>query len=360
MNIVISLIIFFTVSLNLGAKTKITSLSFNKHHRDGKMTIHLKDSFISSPELVVKDRIIQVVLPNAIVWPKIQKNVSIHQNLDTQISAYQYTKDTVRVRAVLPYKIKEMASKINLVEKNNSIEIHFPITKPVQKDLTISKLPTKDSYDESYLEQLLQDKEDAKLKEEKLISYTDQNKKDLDRVSIQMSAPNKERTFSMMPYLGKFALFLGLILLGIFTIFLFFKKCIFNKNRLGTLGKAKIIEVLHKAYIAPKKTIMTIQAYDQIFLIGLDEKGMHFLSEIRNPAGPQKGQEQETTGSNFDTKMKEAESQGKEFNIKEILSRPAEEEKKDMMNFITNNNMDNKRKLSEHIKRKVKDLKSLQ
>ena len=336
------LCIFSMMSFYLGASSRITSVSFDKKDNNGKMIIHLKTPMSSSPELVVKDKMIQVVVPNSSVWPKIHKRVSINKNLDTQILAYQYTKDTVRVRALLPYSIKGLDSKINLVEKGKSVELSFPIVSSKHKDVMAinTKVIDKDTYDESYLEKLLKDKETANVKEKKI-----KDKQDV--VQVKMAAQDKRPYASMLPYIGKFAIFLSLLLLGFLIIVGILKKYIFNKGKLGFLNNTKIVEVLNKTYIGPKKSVLTLKAYEQILLIGVDEKGMHFLTEIKNPVGLLKEGERSLMGKNFDTNIEDANVKDKEFNIKEILDRPAE-------------GQDNKVRFSEHIKNKVKEMKSLQ
>ncbi len=353
MNNLISIISLLGISFCLNAKTRITSIEFNRDNDVGKIVVFLKQPILSSPKLVIKDKIIQVVVPNASVWPKIQKKISLNKNLDAQILAYQYTKDTVRVRAVLPYNIKNIASKVNLVEKQQSIEVFFPILLSNPKDTLVSKLQLqdKDSYDESYLELLLNDKKNSTYKKEK--AYLNTNKESIDQkkhdvVKLKMSGQDKRPRFSVLPYLGKFTVFLGLMLLSFFIIVSFLKKGVFNRGKSGLLGNKKTVEVLHKTFIAPKRSIMTIKAYNQILLIGVDEKGMHFLTEIKTPIDFLKDSERQITSDNFDTNVESASSKGKKFNIKEVLNRPAESNEKDKIRF------------SERIKNKVKDLKSLQ
>ena len=360
MNTFISLIILSAVSFCLNAKTIITSISFNKERDVGKIIVHLKRPMVSNPELVIKGKIIQVVVPNASVWPKIQKRISLNKNLDAQILAYQYEKNIARVRAVLPYNVNNVASKINLVEKKQAIEIIFPIISSDQKNTLAlkSQFPNKDSYDESYLERLLNDKQTLPLKEEK--TPLNQNKEKNDVVSMKMSGQAKSPQFSLLPYLGKAALFLGLILFGLFSVVYLLKKGIFNKGKLGFLSSTNVVQVLHKTYIAPKRSIMTIKAYDQILLIGVDEKGMHFLTEIKNPMGFLKDGERQIAGDSFDTNVDDADQKDKNFNIKEILDKPAKSNKKSIIDFLGNQKEKRTVKFSEKIKNKVKDLKSLQ
>ena len=344
---------FFSFSIWADIKTKITSVSFEKIRNMGKMSIYFQSPIVSTPELLIKDKIIQVAIPHAAVWPKIDKRVSVKKKFDTKIMAYQYTNDLARVRAVLPYSVKGDKSKISLVEKGKSIDLLFPIpSKKTVRATRLNSMPSKvskekslqkDSYDESYLEKLLSDKEISKLEESDESQDGIEDKDDV--VNVRMSSPERKTNFSFLPYIFKVVFFLGIILLGLFVVVKILKKGIFNKSKLGFLSRTKVVEVLNKTYIAPKKSIITVKAHDQILLIGIDEKGMHFLTEIKNSVGLLKEGEKQLAGDNFDTNVQEATTKDKEFNLKEILDQPAKNGGK---------------KLSETIKNKVKNLKSLQ
>lgn len=356
------IIVLFLHSFFVGAKSKITSVDFSKKDGVGKLSIHFQRLLTSTPEFEVRDKLIQVVVPASSVWPKIEKKVSIGRGNDLEISAYQYNKDIVRVRTVFPYSLKKDETKVSLIERGKSVDLFFPLPTTSSSVSRVSK----DVYDESYLEELLSDQEIDKLEEgEKVVENADPPSDipanptetappmDEDQVALRMSADSagEENTtgrFSFAPYIVKFASFLGLIFLGFFIVVKLLKKGVFNKGKLGFLSGTKVVEVLGKTYIAPKKSIMTIKAYDQVLLVGVDEKGMHFLTEIKNPIGFLKDGEREVVGDNFDTNVGRASLEDKKFNLKEILDKPAREEKRAMEKF------------SEKIKHKVRDLKSLQ
>ena len=357
-------IIVAMFSLGVGAKTKITSVAFEKEDGIGKLTVNLHEPLAKTPELSIKGKVVQVVVPNSFVWPSIKKNVSVDKKFDTKILAYQYTKDTVRVRAVMPYDMKEFSSKVGIVEKEKAIELFFPVVRTIaKKENPPPQVQEKGSeaYDETYLEELLNDKEIAKMEEESTPSEEsgeEEAERVSDAVAMTMSAQNKGVDWSLMMYVAKFVGFLIFVLMLFFGVVRLLKKGIFNKGKLGFLNSTKVIEVLSKTYIAPKKSILTVKAYDQILLIGIDEKGMHFLTEVKNKAGLLKEGERQLVGDNFDTNIDDADMMKKEFRLKEIIDRPAKEEKKKLGDFLKGSG--EKVKFSDQIKDRVKDLKSLQ
>ena len=362
----IHIVVFFCLALEGWTKVKITSVDFEKNSDMGKLIVNLKEPLERTPELSIRGKILQIVVPSSFVWPRIKKNVSIDKRYDAQILAYQYTKDNVRVRAVMPYDMSGLSSKVGIVEKEKAIEMFFPLIKKItEKQNPPSSYIEKGSeiYDESYLEKLLNDKEIAKMEEEHTssdIEDGDIEEEAGDTVGMSMSAQEKTVDWSLFLYIAKFIGFLFLVLMIFFGLIKLLKKGVFNKGKLGFLNSTKVIEVLGKTYIAPKKSILTIRAYDQVFLLGLDEKGMHFLTEIRNKAEFLKEGEKQLVGSNFDTSFDSANVRQKDFNLKEILDKPADSNKKNLGDFLSLDKKKEKVKFSEQIKNKVKDLKSLQ
>ena len=149
------------------------------------------------PELVIRDKIIQLVVPDSSVWPKINKDVSVGDGPSATLMAYQYTKDIVRVRAVLPYNIKNLSSQVSVVKNPKSVDVFFPMA-DFEKE--------KNSYDESYLEKLLSDKEVSEMQETTNIEKSDVKEKE-DTVGLRLSGQDKEKGFSMASYFMKFFYF---------------------------------------------------------------------------------------------------------------------------------------------------------
>ena len=336
-----ALLLFFPSAIY--GKTKITSVSFHRADQDmGRLVVNFQKPLNERPSLTTREKIIQVLVPNSFVWPMIKKNIAVDEKLDMKIMAYQYTKDLVRVRAIFPHGIDNIKSDIKLVEKEKSMEILFPLVK--EKVASVTKTPLKtakktpdtiEGYDESYLETLLNKKEIEKNERE-------------DTVGLKLSGPEKAGTVSLPWYIGKFIFFLAVILLGFIGLVALLKRSVFAKRKLGLLYNTDIVEVLSKTYIAPKKSILAVKAYKQVILLGVDEKGMHFLTEIKSPINVLKDGEKNLAGDNFDTNIDDADRKDKEFNLKEILDKPATGKKEDKVKF------------SERIKNKVRGLKALQ
>src|SRR5690606_18151463 len=98
------------------AKTKIEDVAFNSQSQGsrGSVVIKLAGGINDIPELTVKDNIVQVAVPNTFVWPKIEKNITVG-SANATLMAYQYNKDLVRVRAVLPYSLEGREKQVSLV-----------------------------------------------------------------------------------------------------------------------------------------------------------------------------------------------------------------------------------------------------
>ena len=149
----------------------------------------------------------------------------------------------------------------------------------------------------------------------------------------------------------KFLIFLVLVIAIFYGIVLFLKKSVLGKNKLGFLNSTKIVDVINTTYLSPKRTVMLVRAHKQVFLIGSSEKGLHALGELTDVAGLMKEGEKKVSGNNFDISLENVSNSSQEFSLKEMMEAgKAEEEKKP----------EEKVKLREQIKNKVKGLKSLQ
>ena len=269
------------------------------------------------------------------VWPKIEKSVSLNKKFDTKVLAYQFDKNTVRFRVILPYSLMEDKAKVKLSARGNKIDVVFPneIKKPGIVDLN-----------EEYLDKLLAEggKKEVKPAKDDFDYF--------DRVNSGMSGTGKKDTdssWSLWSYAAKALAFLVLVLALFYALIFLLKKIIFKKGKLGFLNSTKVIEVLSTTYLAHKRSLMLIRVHKQVFLVANTEKGIEFLSEISSTTGLLKEGERQIAGDNFDTNLKRAEATGKEFPLKEPLSETVEEPK-------------DKVRFSEQIKDKIKKLRPLQ
>jgi flagellar biogenesis protein FliO len=353
---------------------KVEKVEFNNRSGDEiEFSILMEKGFRGIPKLEVKKNILQVSIPESYVWPKVEKQVTVGKKFDTKIIAYQFNKDLVRFRAILPKSLENKKHLITLSMVGDKINLKLPkkiaanvSTPKIQRKVVKKKKADVSKYDESYLEKLFQDKLASETKDNKIIPKVETPvKREIafnkdapkpkvlasntveDKVAFKESSLKDENDFSVMNYIGKFVGFLALILLGFYGVVTLMRKGVLKKGKLGFLNSTKVIEVLNTTYIGPKRSISVIKAHNQVFLIGNSEKGIHFLSEIKDVAGLLKNGELDLSGSNFDTNLTTENTTEKEFNLKEVLteSAPMTPEKNSVKNQIT---------------AKIKNLKSLQ
>lgn len=356
--------LFFSVHARAAA-VKIKSLNYTEGRNQGTISIKLNKQLDQLPELLVRDRMIQISVPGSFVWPKIEKSISIQKEFDSKITAYQFDKGNVRIRTMLPYDVKSIENDISLEVIGSSIVMTFP--KKGRSFVKKANKAKKPGYDDSYLEKLLKDQgsEDsddiAALMAKKIKSGNSKNSAtDIkDEISVAMSAPVKEVNsgFSMMNYVAKFAGFLALVLLFFYGLVTFLKKGAMKKGRLGFLNNTKIVEVISTTHVGPKKNLLLVRAHDQVFLVSNTDQGMSLISEVNDINGLIKEGEKRISGSNFDSELDNADKADKTFNTKDILNLAAarSESGNDQERPV-----EDKVRLSDQIKNKVKGLKSLQ
>lgn len=367
------LVVFISNAYSGGAK--VEQLFFqNEKGEELEFSIKMEKGFRGIPKLEVKKNILQVSIPESQVWPKIEKQVTIGSRYDTKLMAYQFNKDLVRFRAILPQDITKVKDLVSLTMEGDRINVKVPraifgkkksVVKNSTKKVKAVKKENVNKYDESYLEKLFQDRKIAEQKINEKGAITKENDKKVnellskttektndknvitDKVGLVESSLEDQKEFSMTSYIGKFVAFLALILVGFYLVITLMKKGVLKKGKLGFLNSTKVVEVLNTTYIGPKRSISVIKAHNQVFLIGNSEKGIHFLSEIKDVAGLLKNGELDLAGSNFDTAMNGEDNNEKNFNLKQVLteSTPVEKEESSVKNQIT---------------AKLKNLKSLQ
>jgi flagellar biogenesis protein FliO len=357
----LSLILLSISTLGAEGKVQIKKLNYtSKGSSSGELSITLKGNLETAPDLTIKDKMIQVAIPNAMVWPKIEKRVTLNKNLDTTVMAYQFNKGLVRVRAILPYSIRGMEDRVSITISGNKINLHFPklvSAAPAKRKLVAKKASQNlDQYNESYLDKLIKEKEEQKgiktVAKKAPVKVTDQVNVALAGIEKEEGFPTKS-SFSLTSYIGKFVAFLGVVLLLFYGVVALMKKGVLKKGKLGFLNSTKVIEVINTTYVGPKRSLMLIKAHNQVFLVANTEKGMEFLSEVNDVAGIMKDGEKSLAGNNFDSDLGTADLLEKNFNIKENIEKPANVE-------LKTEGVQDSVKLSQKIKDKVKTLKPLQ
>lgn len=391
----VSLLTLLAFATSSFASVKIKDLKLlSKKNGSAQVSINFTGELKSTPEVSVRDNIVQVAIPQAQVWPKIEKKVSINSKFDSTLTAYQFDKSVTRFRALVPYSLKGSEAAISLTIKDNKIQVDFPIVssnkvvgkkvakakkvntrKPaVVKNVKAPKAKVSD-YDESYLKTLLADKK-KNVKEEPLFP-ADKNEEDKVEMALSGVEKNSIKDMPMLEMIAKFAGSLIAIIGVFFLIVGALKRGVLKKGKLGFLNNTDVVTVLNTTYIGPKKSLMLVKVHKQVFLISNDEKGMHFLSEVSDTTGILKDGEQAISGTNFDATLDVAEVASKDFKLKEAPtyspSTPAatitpsapitteESNSSDSLaNFLDNNPITEQVKLSDQIKDKVKGLKALQ
>jgi len=296
----------------------------------------------------------------------------LNGDLDTTLLAYQYDKKIVRVRAILPLSTVQSAEDVKMQLNGDKINIQFQSV-PSSFERTAATKKNANQYDESYLEQLLKDKKGEDNKKSAAVAkkndfsnvLVDKTAKPAqDQVKVRASSTGKKESrksnFSIQNFVAKVVAFFACILLVFYGLATLMRKGVFKKTRLGFLSNEKMVEVLSTTYIAPKRSVIMIKAYDQIFLVGNSEKGMHFLSEINHVPGLLKTGEKHMTGMNFDTNLQDADINNRPQQLKENIE-ISKEETSTLAGFLKNaKGGDDNDKLANKIKSKVKNLKSLQ
>jgi flagellar biogenesis protein FliO len=298
-----------------------------------------------NPLISVNDKTLQIIIPNSHVYSKIQRKYN-----GTTITATQADRDSVSVKALLPYSLQGKESLVNITLKDGSIDVNFPkivsankinrapaITAETIKAVEANNAEA-EKLDESYLSTLVQENEKLAAAQHPEAKKVNEIKKDSqadtaqagDRVSLTQAGLQKEAakvsfnkeeptksSFSLTSYIGKFIAFLSLMVLGFYGVLTLFKKGVIKKGKLGFLHSTKLVEVLSTTHVAPKRTLMMVKAHKQVFLISNSESGMQLISEIGDVTGLIKSGEAELTGSNFDTNLYKANGKDKEFKLKE-------------------------------------------
>ncbi|MFN8369091.1 MAG: flagellar biosynthetic protein FliO [Bacteriovoracaceae bacterium] len=129
-----------------------------------------------------------------------------------------------------------------------------------------------------------------------------------------------------------------------------FKKGVVSRGKLGFLNSSKLVEVLSTTYIAPKKSMILVKAYNQVFLVGSTDNSLNLIAEVKDVPGLIKEGEKTITGNNFDTTVDDVDS------LNDLESKV----KLKQDNEIFESASDKKERFSDQIKRKVKGLRPLQ
>lgn len=386
----------------LAEQIRITDVRLEKNNRENRVVIKLDRALNDTANIEVRDNLIQLEIPQTIVWPRIEKVVSLGgSESDSKLMAYQYNPQTVRFRAVVPYNMNRYQADVSVFHRSNEIHLTFPRSREdlarqnnqgrevqvVAQASEPTRRSKKSDYDESYLEQLLKNRSQGgsdTSSDFDVLQASEDAKDTEDEVTITFAASDpfnsdasqaRDNNFSFIGYIGKFAAFLGLVLVLFYGVVTILKKGVLRRGRLSLLNDTKVVEVLNTTYLGPKKSLMLVKVHKQVFLIASCEKGFEFLSEVRDVNGLFKEGEKEITGKNFDTQFSEGLSTQKEFKLKDedhqkslsdFLEQTAQNDQdqvsQSLVSKIEAGKLQNSAtvRLSDQIKDKVRGLKSLQ
>lgn len=375
----------FQTQANLDNKAKIEGLNLSTQSDTRSMVVEYQGRLIGNPELTIRERMVQIEVPNSYVWPRIEKKSTINQQNDTTLMAYQFEQDVVRVRAMLPFSLKGQEDRVSVVMRDGKIELNFPAppaakraetTRAVapavvaQESTPQAEAPSVKkearnldtaSYDETFLQNLIKESDFDN------VAYAPEEEL-ADTVNVQMAATERVggEGFSMTGYIVKFLAFLGLVLLLFYGVVHLMKRGFLKKGSLGFLNSTKLVEVLNTTHLAPKRSLMLIKAHNQVFLVGSSETGLNLISEIKDVNGLIKEGERSVAGNNFDTTLNQAQTYSKDFKLKdEVLSSPSKStgeaaSESGLAQLLDEKPVQDSVKLSDQIKNRVKGLKSLQ
>lgn len=352
---ILSTLSLLLISSAIFGATTIKGLDYISHSAsEGRLVIKVEGNLRDNPTISVKDRSVYLNIPNAQVHPKIDRKVTINDQFDTQMSASQGAESVVNFRANLPFSLKGKESQVNIMLKDNSIEILFPknakivslnkaLKKSDETQRSVEAQAVAEHLDENYLAKIeaeTKTRETAKAaSSEKLdgvslaqaatekgaesapkSDVTSANEEVRSEKAFNSEANESKSQFSVMGYIGKFVAFLSLLLLVFYGVLQLFKKGIIKKTNLGFLNSTKLVEVLSTTHVAPKRSLMMVRAHKQVFLVASSESGIQYLSEIKDVTGLFKEGEKALAGSNFDSEFSTASVVEKEFKMKEEVS----------------------------------------
>jgi flagellar biosynthetic protein FliO len=354
------------------AAVKVRDVTLEQLASKNRLTIKYSGKMNGAPEMVIRDQMLQVALPDAIVWPRIEKRAKAdRKKFDTTLMAYQYNKQLVRVRAMLPYSLKYHSGDVAIKVKKGRVEVTFPRTNATAAN---SKKEAS-QYDESYLAGLLKDKLDHKRQGSDENAALDHPSLNLNRgpavtakQSVKMSDEVKVAQFGLnkagsaksgsqsflLEYVAKFVVFL-VVVLGIFYgVMHLFKKGVLKRGNFSFLDNSKLVTVMNTTYLGPKRSLMLVKVNQQIFLLGSSESGINMISEIDSPSALLKEGEQVLSGSNFDNVYDRAEITDKSVKLKEESKLEASSSTPETDNSLGS------RGVKQQIKNRLKNIKSLQ
>lgn len=342
------------------AGVKVTDLDWQAQGNRGRFVVTLSEPATITPEWDVKGGRFAMTLPSA----DIEKN-TVKKVAGVRLAAANTSRG---VLATLTFPQGQInAENIALTLRDGKIEITttipseskatpFAVKSPVKMDAPKSTVK-KEALGEDFLKKI---EAEVTASETKAAPVAAVVAKDVmaptnDEVRSAQAAPARKDNFSFAGYAGKFIAFLGVVLLFFYGVTQLMKKGVLSKGKLGFLNNTQLVSVLSTTYVAPKRAILMVKAHNQVFLVSSSESGMSFIAEVKDVPGLVKEGERIITGTNFDDNAETVRDAAPttEMRVKEdIYQSTAAEEKGSVQKDIV--------RFSDELKKKVKNLKSLQ
>ena len=367
------LLIAFSAIGAYGNLAKITQVKFASDGSLGKLMIKFNGPLKKIPQFSIKrDNILQVTIFNAMIWPQVDQAITVGRELDSRLRAYQFDPQTVRVRVILPFGLGPQAEEVSLALRDNFVELSFPCDGGDGQGKGVGSLVLgtgeakpvgAGAGDEKYLAYLLE----QKLEQDSAMGDAVSSQLLQDQITTVHSSAKVQgegkgesvgpKSFDFMAYIGKYLLFLALVLALAYGIILLFKRGMLKKSGLGFLGDADLVSILSTTHLGPKRSLVLVKVHEQILVLGNSESGLNLLTELPDVAGLLKEGEQKLTGNNFDTTIHVAEKTGGAQKVK-LKENPLQDSSYEVKKNISHDS--EKISLSDQIRQKVKHLRSLQ
>lgn len=357
------------------AKAKVNDISFEAKK---KFVIYYSGTLKSQPEIEIKEKIVQVIMKDTSVWPKMEKIIDFGNGNMATLTAYQFDQDTARARITYNSSVKINKDEINTTMEDGKITVEIPANFEATsvKKINGATTNTNDPFITKVSDSELGTRVESPVQESAVESFLLSNgQKNADEKNTAAKTVEKKgNEFSFSSYILKFLAFIGVLISLVYLSMTIFKKGFGKKSKLGILASADSLVVLKTTFIAPKKSLMMVRAHNQVFLIASSEAGIQFISEIKDTIGIIKDGEKELSGTNFDLGLGDADSGTTTFKVKEDITQSSTIPEEGVMGFAESvlgkdltSGMKNLAgqvketvKFSDQVRSKVKSLRSLQ
>jgi flagellar biogenesis protein FliO len=338
------------------AGVKVTSLDWTENAGQGRFVVTLSAPASEVPEWDVKGGRFAMTLAGA----EVEKN-TVKKIAGVRLAAANTSRGVLTTLTFPQGQIN--ADDIALTMNDGKIEIttKLPLIAQATTKAINTRAPaivTKPQIDKKSLGEDFLKKIEAEVAAKDTVVKSESKKPVAmdfkDEIKAQQAAPKRETSFSIVGYAGKFIAFLGFVLLFFWGVIQLMKKGVLSKGKLGFLNNTQLVSVISTTYVAPKRSILMVKAHNQVFLVSSSESGMSFIAEVKDVPGIVKESEKAIVGSNFDDNVDEATTAPKQ-NLQEkvdIYQSVIAEEKGSVQKDIV--------RFSDELKKKVKNLKSLQ